>query len=195
VPILVSSLVVIFAVVEVLILPFAAQAYLSHQPLVAGAWLGLVGQDRRRRGRERAIAESLILASAAAEGVNYQKGGSWGRRPPSRCSSTCSSACGRSCSPICWTTTSMRRPPTRPGHAKSGIVSEVHHRLLLTFLVVLLLTWGASPELIGKIKSAAGQANVFRVIFFVLTFFSIGVLSNFRRLCRRASASWSPCTR
>ena len=53
---------------------------------------------------------------------------------------------------------------------------------LLTFLVVLLLTWGASPELIGKIKSAAGQANVFRVIFFVLTFFSIGVLSNFRRL-------------
>ena len=48
--------------------------------------------------------------------------------------------------------------------------------------MVLLLTWGASPELIGKIKSAAGQANVFRVIFFVLTFFSIGVLSNFRRL-------------
>ena len=31
-------------------------------------------------------------------------------------------------------------------------------------------------------SAAAGQANVFRVIFFVLTFFSIGVLSNFRKL-------------
>ena len=41
VPVLVSSLVMIFAVVEVLILPFLAQAFLSHQPLVAGAWMDL----------------------------------------------------------------------------------------------------------------------------------------------------------
>ncbi len=41
VPILVSSLVVIFAVVEVLILPFLAQTFLAHEPLVAGAWIGL----------------------------------------------------------------------------------------------------------------------------------------------------------
>jgi len=41
VPVLVSSLVVIFAVVEVLILPFIAQTFLSHEPLVAGAWMGL----------------------------------------------------------------------------------------------------------------------------------------------------------
>ncbi|MGO9047330.1 MAG: putative sulfate exporter family transporter [Xanthobacteraceae bacterium] len=41
VPVLVSSLVVIFAVVEVLILPFIAQALLAHQPMVAGAWMGL----------------------------------------------------------------------------------------------------------------------------------------------------------
>ena len=30
--------------------------------------------------------------------------------------------------------------------------------------------------------AAIGEANVFRVIFFILTFFSIGVLSNFRKL-------------
>jgi len=51
VPILVSSLVVIFAVVEVLILPFAAQAYLSHQPLVAGAWLGCRSRPTAPRSR------------------------------------------------------------------------------------------------------------------------------------------------
>jgi Conserved hypothetical protein 698 len=41
VPILVSSLVVIFAVVEVLILPFLAQTFLSREPLVAAAWMVL----------------------------------------------------------------------------------------------------------------------------------------------------------
>ena len=41
VPVLVSSLVVVFAVIEVLILPFLAQTFLWREPLVAGAWIGL----------------------------------------------------------------------------------------------------------------------------------------------------------
>ena len=41
VPVLVSSLVVVFAVVEVLILPFLAQTFLYHEPLVAASWMGL----------------------------------------------------------------------------------------------------------------------------------------------------------
>ena len=36
-PIMVSSLVVIFAVVELLVLPFAAQHFLYQEPMVAGA--------------------------------------------------------------------------------------------------------------------------------------------------------------
>src|SRR5947207_14410887 len=40
VPVMVSSLVVIFAVVELLLLAFVAQHFLSHEPLVAGAWMG-----------------------------------------------------------------------------------------------------------------------------------------------------------
>ena len=34
----------------------------------------------------------------------------------------------------------------------------------------------------GKLAAAIGEANVLRVIFFTLTFFSIGVMSNFRKL-------------
>ena len=34
----------------------------------------------------------------------------------------------------------------------------------------------------GLARSSAGEANAFRVIFFILTFFSIGVLSDFRKL-------------
>jgi len=53
---------------------------------------------------------------------------------------------------------------------------------VLTFLVVLLLAYGAAPETAGKIRAAMGEANTFRVIFFIMTFFTIGVMSNFRRL-------------
>ena len=41
VAIMVSSLVVVFAMVELLILPFIAAAFLSHEPMVAAAWMGL----------------------------------------------------------------------------------------------------------------------------------------------------------
>ena len=74
VPVLVSSLVVIFAVVEVLILPFVAQAFLAHEPLVAGAWMGLAVKTDGAAVAAGGITESLILAKNAAEGINYQPG-------------------------------------------------------------------------------------------------------------------------
>ena len=74
VPVLVSSLVVIFAVVEVLLLPFLAQTFLSHEPLVAGAWMGLAIKTDGAAIAGGGITESLILAQNAAEGINYQPG-------------------------------------------------------------------------------------------------------------------------
>jgi hypothetical protein len=53
---------------------------------------------------------------------------------------------------------------------------------IVTFVLILLLAAGASKELGVKIGAAMKEANTFRVIFFVLTFFTIGVMSNFRRL-------------
>src|ERR1700720_3858569 len=74
VPILVSSLVVVFAVVEVLILPFLAQTFLWQEPLVAGAWIGLAVKTDGAAVAGGGITESLILAKAAAEGIRYQPG-------------------------------------------------------------------------------------------------------------------------
>ena len=74
IPVLVSSLVVIFAVVEVLILPFLAQTFLSHEPLVAAAWIGLAVKTDGAAVAGGGITEALILAKNAAEGVNYQTG-------------------------------------------------------------------------------------------------------------------------
>ena len=74
VPVLVSSLVVVFAVVEVLILPFLAQTFLWQEPLVAGAWIGLAIKTDGAAVAGGGITESLIMAKAAAEGIRYQPG-------------------------------------------------------------------------------------------------------------------------
>jgi uncharacterized membrane protein YadS len=51
----------------------------------------------------------------------------------------------------------------------------------LTFVVALGIGL-AAPSLLGKLKAAMNEANVFRGIFFVMTFFTIGMVSNFKRL-------------
>jgi len=91
VPIMVSSLVVVFTCIEMLILPFIAQHFLTGEPMVAGGWMGLAVKSDGGAIASGAIAESLILAKAAEAG--NPAGSSWSP-PPSRSSSTYSSACG-----------------------------------------------------------------------------------------------------
>ena len=74
VPIMVSSLVVIFAVVEMIILPFAAQTFLWKEPLVAGAWMGLAVKTDGGAVASGAITDALIRAKSLEAGINYQEG-------------------------------------------------------------------------------------------------------------------------
>ena len=53
---------------------------------------------------------------------------------------------------------------------------------VVTFVVGLYLALGTPADIASKVPAAIGEANTFRVIFFILTFFSIGVLSNFKKL-------------
>ena len=74
VAIMVSSLVVIFAVVELLILPFVAGYFLDQQPMAAGAWMALSVKTDGAAVASGSITEALILAKAAAQGIKYQPG-------------------------------------------------------------------------------------------------------------------------
>jgi hypothetical protein len=55
---------------------------------------------------------------------------------------------------------------------------------VITFAVGLYLALGTPAAIAKNVPAAIGEANTFRVIFFILTFFSIGVLSNFKALWR-----------
>ena len=75
VPVMVSSLVVIFAVVELILLPFVAQHFLSSEPMVAGAWMGLAVKTDGAAVTSGAITDALIVSKAFADqGIRYQPG-------------------------------------------------------------------------------------------------------------------------
>jgi uncharacterized membrane protein YadS len=183
VAIMVSSLVVVFAVVELLFLPFVAQTYLSHEPLAAGAWMALSVKTDGAAVASGAITESLILAKSAAEGINYQKGWILGTAATVKVFIDIFIGIWAFVLAYIWT----RHIEVREGNvARAGEIWQRFPKFIIgyviTFVLILLLALGASPAFLGKVKGAMGEANTFRGIFFVLTFFTIGVMSNFRKL-------------
>ena len=186
VPVLVSSLVVIFAVVEVLILPFIAQAFLAHEPLVAGAWMGLAVKTDGAAVAAGGITESLILAKNAAEGVNYQPGWILGTAATIKVFIDIFIGIWAFVLGYIWTNHINVTPDQ--DKAKPWEIWERFPKFiigfLITFVVGLYLALGTPADIAKKIPAAIGEANTFRVIFFILTFFSIGVLSNFKALWR-----------
>jgi uncharacterized membrane protein YadS len=182
VPVLVSSLVVVFAVVEVLILPFLAQTFLAHEPLVAAAWMGLAIKTDGAAVAGGGIAESLILAQAAAEGVRYQPGWMLGTTATVKVFIDIFIGVWAFVLGYIWT----NHINVTRDKARAAEIWQRFPKFILgfvaTFAVGLYLALGTPADVAAKVPAAIGEANTFRVIFFILTFFSIGVLSNFRKL-------------
>ena len=183
VPIMVSSLVVIFAVVELVVLPFAAQHFLASEPMVAGAWMGLAVKTDGAAVAAGAVTDSLIREQALATyGVRYQEGWIMNTAAAIKVFIDVFIGVWAFILAVIWSTKIERREgdPVR--------AAEIWQRFpkfvlgyMLTFAVGLTLGLTA-PALMGKLKAAMAEANVFRGIFFVMTFFTIGVTSNFKRL-------------
>ena len=76
VPIMVSSLVVIFSVVELLFLPLAAREFLWKEPLVAAAWMGLAVKTDGAAVASGAITDALIRSGAWRRGSPTRRAGS-----------------------------------------------------------------------------------------------------------------------
>ena len=183
VPIMVSSLVVIFAVVELLILPFIADKFLWKEPMVAGAWMGLAVKTDGAAVASGAITDSLIRATALANsGVNYKEGWIMGAATTVKVFIDIFIGIWAFVLAWIWASKIEARPGEKVG---GGVIWERFPKFVIgyviTFLVILFVCLG-SPGLIPKAKAAMGEANLFRGIFFTLTFFTIGLVSNFKKL-------------
>src|SRR6186997_1876510 len=182
VPVMVSSLVVVFAVVEVLILPFLAQHFLAHEPLVAGAWMGLAVKTDGAAVAAGAVTESLILAQNAAEGVRFQPGWILGTTATIKVFIDIFIGIWAFVLGYIWTNHINRT-------SDKANIREIWERFpkfvlgfVITFIVGLYLALATPANIATKVPAAMGEANTIRVVFFILTFFSIGVLSNFKKL-------------
>jgi len=184
VAVLVSSLVLIFAVIELLILPFVAQAFLAHEPLVAGAWMGLAVKTDGAAVAAGGITDALIVAKNAAEGIRYQPGWILGTAATIKVFIDIFIGIWAFVLGYIWTN---HVNVTRD--ADKARVREIWQRFpkfiigfVVTFAVGLYLALGTPADVAKRVPAAIGEANTFRVIFFILTFFSIGVLSDFKVL-------------
>jgi uncharacterized membrane protein YadS len=183
IPIMVSSLVVIFAVVELVVLPFAAQAFLTHEPMVAGAWMGLSVKTDGAAVASGAITDALIRAKAIETmGVEWAEG--WILMATTTVKVFIDIFIGvwAFVLAILWVTVIDRK------EGEKVRLVEIWERFpkfvlgyVLTFVIILVLIL-LVPTLLEPSKAAASEANVFRQLFFAMTFFAIGVVSNFRKL-------------
>ena len=184
VPVMVSSLVVIFAVVELLVLPFLAQHFLYTDPLVAGAWMGLAVKTDGAAVASGQIVDSLIRAKAlTAQGINYQAGWILSTATTVKIFIDIFIGVWAFILAVIWCSVIE----VRPGERVRAV--EIWNRFpkfvlgyALTFLVMLWICWGAPKEVMAAATAGSGNADIFRTIFFALCFFSIGLVSNFRKL-------------
>ncbi|HWQ55496.1 MAG TPA: putative sulfate exporter family transporter [Bryobacteraceae bacterium] len=182
VPVMVSSLVVIFAVVELLLLPFLAQHFLASEPMVAGAWMGLAVKTDGAAVASGAITDALIRAKAAGSGVYYQPGWIMAATTTVKVFIDVFIAVWAFILAWIWSAKIDRREGEK---VRAIQIWERLPKFILGYLVTFaaILTLGVLyPSLVGRAKAAMAQANNFRSIFFVMTFFTIGVVSNFRKL-------------
>jgi len=190
VPVLVSSLVVIFAVVEVAVLPWLAQYFLSDDPLVAGAWIGLAIKTDGAAVAAGGITDALINARAAASGIHYETG--WILATTATVKVFIDVFIGIWAFILGSIWTNHINPAPAGSRARPIEIWQRFPKFILgfiaTFAITLLIALYAPPSLTARLPPAIGEANNFRVIFFLLTFFSIGLLSNFRKLWQEGFA-------
>src|SRR6201996_672525 len=162
VPVLVSSLVVVFAVVEVLILPFLAQTFLWQEPLVAGAWIGLAIKTDGAAVAGGGITEALIQAKAAAEGIRYQPGWILATTTTVKIFIDIFIGIWAFILGYIWT----NHIEKGPDKAKPAEIWQRFPKFILGFIFVfgvsLWLAVGSTPDIAKALPAAANEANVFR---------------------------------
>jgi uncharacterized membrane protein YadS len=182
IPIVLSSIIVAFAVVELLLLPWLSFAiYPTIGGMTLGAWMGLAVKTDGAATASGALVDALIRAKAAATGVSLDKGwmllaatstkifidvfiGIWAFVLAIIWSTSFQRKVGNNKEKLPWVEIWFRFPKFIVGYFFTFIV----------MLAVASLVGGKAPGL------ASGEMDAFRVFFFALTFLSIGLVTDLR---------------
>jgi len=185
VPVMVSSLVVVFSVVALILHNNNAQAFLHDQPMVAAAWMGLAVKTDGAAVASGAITEALILKQEAESGVNYQAGLMLVTTTTVKVFIDLFIGVWAFVLALVWVYGIEKKP------GQGVPIREIWQRFpkfvfgyFLTFLTLLALSllWRDQALLSKSLQAGVGHSDLFRSLFFVMTFFTIGLASNFKKL-------------
>ena len=185
VPIMISSLVVVFAVLELIILPGLLATYWSNEPIVSGASLGLTVKTDGADAAAGAILDELIRAKVAAEGISWDEGWILASAIMTKIWIDMFIGIWAFVLAVVWVWYIERR------QGESVPKSEIWFRFpkfVLGYFIAWFLVMGLGlthiiplENLEFGIKPIEGSLRKF---FFMLTFTSIGIVTDFRELAR-----------
>ena len=151
--------------------------------MVAGAWMGLAVKSDGGAIASGVITDALIRAQAfAVDGIKYQEG--WVTMAATTIKIFIDVFIGVWAFILAaiWCTMIECKPGER---MKFSVILDRFPRFVLgyviTFLIMLALC-AQGGDMLKFGKTAIGDTGPFRTIFFILTFFTIGVVSNFKKL-------------
>ncbi|OEU77401.1 MAG: hypothetical protein BA872_06125 [Desulfobacterales bacterium C00003060] len=185
VPIMISSLVVVFAVSELIILPGLLTKYWSNEPIVAGASLGLTVKTDGADAAAGAILDELIRAKAAGQGIHWDEGWILASAIMTKIWIDMFIGIWAFVLAVVWVWYIDRRP------GETVPKSEIWFRFpkfVLGYFIAWFLVMGLGladilsfESLEFGIKPIEGSLRKF---FFMLTFTSIGIVTDFRELAK-----------
>lgn len=188
IPIILSSVIIVFVAVELLLLPWMAESMLYNQPMVAGAWMGLAVKSDGGAVASGAITEALVYAKALSTlGIKWEPGWILTVTTVTKVFIDIFIGIWAFILAVVWSCYRIDKRDCAEKGAKvsAGEIWERFPKFVIGYagtFVILLLIGLAAPHLVKAATAGADQANGLRGIFFTLTFFSIGMITNVRKL-------------
>ncbi|WP_232420234.1 putative sulfate exporter family transporter [Nitrosococcus watsonii] len=185
VPVMVSMLIVIFAMIELVVLPGFYTAVAPNQPIVNGAAMGMTVKTDGADAAAGAILDELMRANAEVNlGVVWQEGWILTSSIITKIWIDMFIGVWAFLLALVW----VYKVERQPGQSKVGVM-EIWHRFP-KFVLGYLVAWfvymaiaALSPDLSETATSGAEAVEgPMRKMMFMLTFVSIGVITDFSKL-------------
>jgi len=185
VPIMISSLVVVFAVSELIILPGLLTTYWSNEPIAAGASLGLTVKTDGADAAAGAILDELMRAKVAGQGTFWEEGWIMASAIMTKIWIDMFIGIWAFVLAIVW----VWHVEKKPGEniPKSEIWFRFPKFVLGYFIAWFLVMGLGLAEIIPFDGLKTGISPIegsLRKFFFMLTFTSIGIVTDFRELAK-----------
>ena len=182
--VMVSMLIVVYAMIELLVLPSFYTAVAPDQPIVNGAAMGMTVKTDGADAAAGAILDELMVANAASKGVMWQKDWILAASIMTKIWIDMFIGVWAFVLAIVW----VYKVDRTPGQVAVG-ASEIWFRFP-KFVLGYVFCWFAyvaiatlAPDIIGAAKSGAGTVqSPMRKFMFYITFVAMGCITDFSKL-------------